>query len=181
MLDLEKMFTIANRDTRSDINEHLPTLLKYGRSVGHITEFGVRGGCSTLAWWYAWPVTLRCYDIAPCEAHDFFMSKMGNPDWLDYKFIQADVLEIEIEETDLLFIDTYHTYTQLSKELALHGNKSRKYLIFHDTVTFGKRGEDYKKPGLIQAINEFFWDNKHWSIKEIFSNNNGLLVLERSS
>ena len=38
MLDLEKMFTIANRDTRSDINEHLPTLLKYGRSVGHITE-----------------------------------------------------------------------------------------------------------------------------------------------
>ena len=179
MINLDKMFRMACRDTRSDINEHLPTLLKYGRSVNHITEFGVRGGCSTLAWWYAWPESLRCYDIAPCEAHDFLMSKTEDAWELDYKFIQADVLEIEIEETDLLFIDTYHTYDQLSKELALHGNKSRRYLIFHDTVTFGEQGEDHNKPGLVQAINEFLWRNKHWSVKEIFYNNNGLLVLER--
>ena len=45
MINLEKMFKIACRDDRSDINEHLPTLLKYGKLVDHITEFGVRGGC----------------------------------------------------------------------------------------------------------------------------------------
>ena len=179
MINLEKMFKIACRDTRSDINEHLPTLLKYGKAVDHITEFGVRGGCSTLAWWCAEPKVLRCYDIAYCNAHDYLMSGIEGSDKFDYKFTQADVLEIEIEETDLLFIDTYHTYDQLSKELMLHGNKSRRYLIFHDTNTFGERGEDHKQPGIIQAINEFLWDNKHWKIKEMFSNNNGLLVLER--
>ena len=108
------------------------------------------------------------------------MSNVERSDELDYKFFQADVLEIEIEETDLLFIDTYHTYGQLSKELELHGNKSRRYLIFHDTVTFGERGEDHKKPGIIKAIDEFLWENKHWSVRESFINNNGLVVLERS-
>ena len=180
MIALSDIYKMACEDVQSDINEHLPTLLKYGKSVDHITEFGVRGGCSTVAWWHAAPESLRCYDIAPCEVHDFLMLHVPNSDKFDYKFFQANVLEIEIEETDLLFIDTYHTYDQLSKELELHGNKSRQYLIFHDTVTFGDRGEDGNKPGIMLAINEFLWDNKHWSVKELFTNNNGLLVLKRT-
>jgi len=180
MIDLVDIFKMACEDIQSDINEHLPILLKYGRQVDHITELGVRGGCSTVAWWYAKPKTLRCYDVALCNAHDILMREVKGADGFDYKFIQADVLEIEIEETDLLFIDTYHTYNQLSKELALHGNKSRQYLIFHDTVTFGDRGEDYKKPGIIAAIDEFVLENPHWLIEKVFTNNNGLLVLRRS-
>ena len=179
MIDLFDIYKMACEDVQSDINEHLPILVKYGRQVDHITEFGVRGGCSTVAWWYAAPKTLRCYDIAECNAHNVLMREVPGADRFDYKFIQADVLKVEVEETDLLFIDTYHTYTQLSKELVLHGNRSRRYLIFYDTVTFGRRGEDHKEPGLIQAINEFLSDNGHWLIKELFTNNNGLLVLER--
>ena len=179
MIDLAGIFKMACGDVQSDINEHLPTLLKYGRMVDHITELGVRGGCSTLAWWYAEPKTLRCYDIADCNAHDVLMREVKGADEFDYKFIQADVLGIEIEETDLLFIDTYHTYTQLSKELFLHGNKSRRYLIFHDTATFGLRGEDYKTPGIMAAIYEFILKNPHWLIGEVFTNNNDLLVLQK--
>ena len=179
MIALDNMFEMACQDARSDINEHLPTLLKYGKLVDRITEFGVRGGCSTLAWWHSAPESLRCYDLVMCEVHDFLMLHIPNSDKLDYKFFQANVLEVAIEETDLLFIDTYHTYGQLTKELELHGNKSWKYLIFHDTVTFGERGEDYKHPGIIAAINEFLWKNQHWSIKEVFTNNNGLIVLQR--
>ena len=89
MINLEKMFKMACRDTRSDINEHLPTLLKYGKAVDHITEFGVRGGCSTLAWWCAEPKVLRCYDIAYCNAHDYLMSGIEGSDKFDYKFIQS--------------------------------------------------------------------------------------------
>jgi hypothetical protein len=33
------------------------------------------------------------------------------------KYIQYDVLKIEIEDTDMIFIDTLHTYDQLKKEL----------------------------------------------------------------
>jgi len=179
VIDLAGIFKMACGDVQSDINEHLPTLLKYGRMVDHITELGVRGGCSTLAWWYAEPKTLRCYDIADCNAHDVLMREVKGADEFDYKFIQADVLGIEIEETDLLFIDTYHTYTQLSKELLLHGNKARRYLIFHDTATFGLRGEDYKTPGIVAAIYEFMLGNPHWFIEEVFTNNNGLFVLKR--
>ena len=178
MIELSDIFKMACED-KTDINEHLPTLLKYGQMVDRVTEFGVRGGCSTLTWWYANPKTLRCYDIVQCDTHDYLMSKAECANKSDYKFFKADVLKVEIEETDLLFIDTYHTYTQLSKELALHGNKSRRYLIFHDTVTFGTRGEDHRTPGIIAAINEFLWKNKHWSVEEVFTNNNGLLVLKR--
>ena len=180
MIALDNIFERVCQDTRSDINEHLPTLLKYGKSVDHITEFGVRGGCSTLAWWHAAPESLRCYDIAPCEVHDFLMLHVPNSDKFDYKFFRANVLEIEIEETDLLFIDTYHTYDQLSKELELHGNKSRQYLIFHDTVTFGDRGEDGNRPGIMVAVHDFVLENPHWSFEKVFTNNNGLLVLKRT-
>jgi len=180
MIDFKKTFEMLCQDTRSDIHEHLPTLLNYGKLVDHITEFGVRNGQSTFAWWYASPKTLRCYDINHCNVHHQLMACVGDKPYIaDYKFFQANVLEIEIEETDLLFIDTYHTYGQLSKELALHGNKARRYLIFHDTVTFGEQGEDGKEPGLMAAIDEFMLENPHWWFLEIFSNNNGLTVLER--
>jgi len=181
MIDLFDIYKMACEDVQSDINEHLPILVKYGRQVDHITEFGVRGGCSTVAWWYAAPKTLRCYDIAECNAHNVLMREVPGADRFDYKFIQANVLAVEIEETDLLFIDTYHTYIQLSRELDLHANKVRKYLIFHDTVTFGDRGEDHKKPGIMAAIHDFVLENPCWSFEKVFTNNNGLLVLERTN
>ena len=56
---------------------------------------------------------------------------------------------------------------------------SDKYIIFHDTTTFGQVGEGGQYPGLNPAINEFLLDNDDWFIKEIFTNNNGLTVLER--
>ena len=80
----------------------------------------------------------------------------------------------------MLFIDTLHQYGQLKKELNLHGNKAKKYLAFHDTVSFGR--EDEKNPkgkGLLLAINEFLEKNKELKIIEDLKNNNGLIVLER--
>lgn len=159
--------------TKSDINEHLPTLVKYGKEVDHITEFGVRSGRSTVAFLYANPKKMISYDRNPFKQFYKIRPFVGD----NFKFRMADTLRLEIEETDLLFIDTYHSYTQLKKELNLHGNKARKYIIFHDTETFGYKGMDGKTPGLLQAIYEFMGDK--WKIKESFKNNNGLLILER--
>ena len=88
----------------------------------------------------------------------------------------GNTLEIEIEPTDLLFIDTLHTYDQLIKELELHGNKSKKFIIIHDTETFGG---NKKKKGLEHAYKEFLTNNENWSLLEHFANNNGLTVLKR--
>ena len=95
-------------------------------------------------------------------------------------YIKANVLDIEISETDLLFIDTLHTYSQLAKELALHSSKVKKYIVLHDTYTFGLSGEDPRdKKGLLTAVIEFLINSPNWKFKMFKTNNNGLTVLER--
>jgi GT2 family glycosyltransferase len=92
------------------------------------------------------------------------------------------VLKTEIEETDLLFIDTLHTYKQLSQELTLHGNKARKYILIHDTNTWGSKDEvetDSEKKGELIAIEDFLTQNPHWKIVERIEESNGLMILER--
>jgi predicted RNA-binding protein len=113
---------------------------------------------------------------------------------INYDFLLADVLNIEIEQTDLLFIDTLHTYNQLNSELKKHNLKVNKFIILHDTETFGYKDEliyshasnivkniSSSKAGLMNAVNDFLQseDGKNWRIKELFKNNNGLCVLER--
>ena len=167
----------------SDINEHLPVLAKYAKECNHITELGVRTVISTWALASGNPKVLRSYDIFHPEKHgakqhfEQFNEAIAETE-IDFLFTEADDLQIEIEETDLLFIDTWHVYEQLKKELELHGNKAKKYIIFHDTVTFAEQGEG-GGVGLIPAINEFLRANPHWVIIEHFLNCNGLMVLFR--
>jgi hypothetical protein len=180
MIDLASTFKMLC-NIESDINEHLPTLYDYGRQVDHITEFGVRKGRSTVAWQYANPKTLISYDIEHCDINERLMAETPEGERPDFRFIQADVLDVEIEETDLIFFDTLHSYIQLSQELKLHGNKARRYLIFHDIVSFGLRGEDRKKPGIGAAIDEFLIANPQWVGDAMYINNNGLAILKRDN
>ena len=92
-------------NTPSDINEHLPTLLKYAKECKHITEMGVRWVSSTWPLLLSNPKKMISYDIVrhPKIEEVIDLSKNYN---IDYQFIQSDVLTIEIEETELLFIDT---------------------------------------------------------------------------
>lgn len=166
----------------SDINEHLPTLRKYAEECEHVTEFGTRTGFSTVALLAAQPKVLHTWDKVeqcPCKS---LKALAGNT---DFHVNIGDVLEIEpIEETDLLFIDTYHNSGQMSAELARHASKARKYIIMHDTTTFWENGESYdgtSRQGLKYAVEPFLELHPEWSIKERFENNNGLLILERDS
>ena len=175
---------------RSDINEHLPVIKKYAEECDHITEMGIRYIVSTWAMLASEPKKIVCYDILTGLDMGIFqpnlkeVSSAADEVGVLFNFIHADVLEIEIEETDLLFIDTYHEYNQIKSELSLHGNKSKKYLIFHDTTTFGEIGETFKDPnamGIWSAIEEFMCENPHWVIQERLENNNGLTILKRKN
>jgi hypothetical protein len=178
----------------SDINEHLPTLKKYAEECDSVTEMGVRFGCSTWAFIEAKPKKITSLDIyyesfKPSEPYvKILCDKYG----IDFIWITGDSLKIQIEETDLLFIDTLHTYNQLSGELFLHSRNVKKYIILHDTTTFGYvdetiyetasdliRGKISPKVGLKPALSEFLDKNSNWSIKETFTNNNGLTILQR--
>jgi hypothetical protein len=53
---------------------------------------------------------------------------------INFEFKIADSLKEEIETTDLLFIDTYHTYIHCLLELEKHEKNVNKYIILHDTA-----------------------------------------------
>lgn len=162
----------------SDINENLHILYDLAKQCETVVEMGVRTGVSTRAFLNT-NVQLTSYDIVlNRQVQDLFnrAKALGK----SVKYIEADVLKIVVDETDLLFIDTLHTYDQLKQELRLHGNKAKKFIAFHDTHTFGINGEDQKdKKGLLPAIIEFMIDNPHWKFKIHKTNNNGMTVLER--
>lgn len=180
-----RTFYIAARHTPSDINEHVELLRDLAAQCDHVTEFGMRGGVSTVALLAAQPKVLISWDIdwraiVSQRAADLlyiagatnFQPRVGN------------TLEITTEPTDLLFIDTLHTGAQLKAELTRHvdpmQDRVRKYLVFHDTVSFGYIGED-GKPGLRAAIRWFQRNHAFplWELIEDRKNNNGLVVLRR--
>jgi hypothetical protein len=163
--------------TRSDINEHMDTLLRYAKECKHITEMGVRSVVSTWAFLESKPTKLVCIDIEDCPVQ--VAESLAKESGIDFTFVRGDTRKIEIEETDLLFIDTWHIYEQLKKEFELHANKVRKYIIMHDTTTFGDSGEGGQHRGLWPAVEEFLGANSNWRMKERFTHNNGLTILER--
>lgn len=191
-LNLEVLVNMVYH-TPSDINEHIPTLVEYASECSHITEMGVRAVLSTWAFLGAAPDMLVSYDIVEPSKwggdiqHVYEVAKSYG---LNFKFIQADVLKIEIDETDLLFIDTWHTYDQLKSELAKHAHKARKYIILHDTTSFEYKDEPNTSDntwstnrssiaGLWPAVEEFLRINSDWVLHKRFTNNNGLTILKR--
>ena len=160
-----------------DIVEHMPILQKYAEDCDVVVEFGVRDGTgSTAAFLAGRPEELISYDISACPRG---VAETAQRLGVAFTFVQENVLTAEVPKCDLLFIDTRHTYEQLQAELAMHGDKAERWIIFHDTITFGSRGEDGSEPGLMMAIDEFLEEHHEWVIKEVFNNNNGLLILER--
>ena len=180
-LSLRAWCSYAIRKT-SDINEHLPMLSFLAEQCDHVTEFGVRTGESTLAFLHGLrgkhDARLRSYDINDDYRVKQSFQPLTKTDWI---FITASTLTIpKIETTDLLFIDTLHSYTQVSQELALHGDQAKRWIVFHDTETFGTVGDDGGE-GINKAIHEFMDARPEW--REVYHThrNNGLTVIERES
>lgn len=168
----QKMCTI-----KSDINEHLPTLREYASKVDKVTEFGFRNGISTIAMLAGYPRSLVTYDINPTCLQVYRHMKQVIHD-TKFIFIQGNTREIDIADTDLLFIDSLHDYNQCKIELAKHSDKVSKYIILHDTETFGHTDESGGGRGLMPAIKEFIAKGK-WKLSVQFTNNNGLIILKR--
>lgn len=173
-------FDILSRHP-SDINEHLPMLYFLASQCDHVTEFGVRTGASTLAFLHGLqgrPATLRSYDIND----NFGVHKPLAPHTsVDWQFAVCSTLAIsQIEPTDLLFVDTLHRYDQVRQELALHGDAVRRWIVFHDTETFGVTGDDGGE-GINRAIEEWLDAKPEWRIVYRTHRNNGLTVIEREA
>lgn len=167
--------------TPSDLNEHLSTLYNLALDCVSITEFGVGFGKSTRAFLYALTTTLgtlNSYDILVHDGvQELFLD--ANVDGLAAIFHVASTLDVNINETDLLLIDSHHTYAQVKGELNKHSDRVKKYIAFHDTTLYGISGQDHGSVGIMPAINEWMDTHPQWRIKQEYYNNNGMLVVER--
>jgi hypothetical protein len=148
----------------------------------HATEFGVRAGCSTAALLAGLAEggggSLTSYDIQPFMRLDEF-GQAAQIEGVEFRFLQRDDLLITIEPTDLLFIDTVHTYRQLDAELRRHEEFVKRWIVLHDTYT-----DDYPdSPG---SSGKEMWiavlklcAKGRWRILSDEANQFGLTVLER--
>jgi hypothetical protein len=144
---------------------------KYAAMVDSVTEFGVYTGLSTTAFMAGNPKSLISYDITD-EYISILPELYENSKILgiDFKFEIKNSLEIDINNTDLLFIDTVHTYDHCLAEINKHHTKVNKFMMFHDTTAW---------PGVFDAIVEFLKYNIDWHIVYHCNKNSGLMILEK--
>ena len=187
--------------TPSDINEHLPTLRRYASECKTVVECGVRTVVSSYA--FAAALTGRngtfLHQVDPSKSENVYIfQNMCANEGFNTKFYEQSDLDCPLIECDLLFIDTWHIYGQLKRELSRWNRSVSKYIIMHDTTIDEWKGEtirvgwnaeeqskqygipvDEINKGLWPAISEFLVEHPEWRLKERFVNNNGLTILVR--
>lgn len=189
-------------NTPSDINEHLPTLRRYSSQVGSVVEMGVRGVVSTWAFLLglaesrAQAKSLIGVDIMPCDYEA--PTRIAAASGIDVSFVQENSATVVLPARDLLFIDTWHCYGHLKRELMAHHASTMKYIIMHDTTVDEWDGEAVRcnhdvgrmaresgypehevRRGVWPACHEFLIEHPEWTVAERSVNNNGLTVLAR--
>ena len=186
-------------------------------SCDHIVELGSFDINSSWAFLAAKPKKILLVDWVktkkmidketfPCHGQDRFVDFNRFPGGWDHfnlvatfnniqvEFVKGDSRTVDIPNTDLLFIDTWHSYNQLEKELNKHHNKVNKYIAIQDTNPFGyvskpdfsdvrsgraKESDRIPDGGLNRAIFEFLEENKDWKETYRIKQNAGLVVLSK--
>jgi hypothetical protein len=186
-----------------DIMEHLPTLYNYSKECDSVFETGVRGCVSSWAFLCGLlngTKNRKCLfmnDANVCDVEELVNVSKGFD--IDIKYEWKNNLLLEFEQNyDITFIDTWHVYGQLKRELAKFSKNTNKYIIMHDTTVDEIYGETIRcgwdanqqsiesgfsveeiNNGLWPAVVEFLEENPEWYLKERFTNNHGLTILAR--
>jgi len=190
----------------SDIMEHLPTLYNYTKECDSVFETGVRGCISSWAFYKGLiesngknKKSLFMNDINKCDIDDLLLVSRNFDIDVHYEWKNNLLLELK-QNYDITFIDTWHVYGQLKRELEKFSKTTNKYIIMHDTTVDEIYGETIRcgwdaetqskntgipveeiNKGLWPAVSEFLENNEEWYLKERFTNNNGLTILAKKS
>lgn len=183
----------AERKSSTDqMAGHMDTLRYLAAECDTATEFGVRRANSTVALLCGVKCWLRSYDIEAMEKYHPLIERItaaAGPKWI---FDLTDSREAIVLDTDMLVIDSVHTFDQCKAELDRHADKVSKYLVFHDTISNGSVGQvqkfgkgwstfeaDPQILGIRPAIDDLMIRDPSWFIKMSLTHHQGLLVLER--
>lgn len=189
-------------ETPSDINEHLTTLHEYAKQCTSIVECGVREIVSSYAFASALIGTpnnsLTMIDLYESDKMKPFIA-LCQQEGVNASFIEGSDTTCTPVETDMLFIDTWHVYAHLKRELAHWHSVVRKYIALHDTTVDEIYGESIRggantaqqsretgypeheiRRGLWPAVTEFLSAHPEWKIEKRYTHNNGLTILART-
>ena len=186
-----------------DIIEHLPTLYKYATECETIIECGVRGCVSSWAFVNGLlnnnkkTKKILLNDVSSCDISELLKQTQYLPIDVSYQWVNNLNLNVE-SNYDMVFIDTWHVYGHLKRELNKFHSTTNKYIVMHDTTVDEIKGEtlrlylnshqqsletgysiDEIECGLKKAITEFLKEHPEWEIHEKFANNNGLTILKK--
>ena len=189
----------------SDINEHLPVLCKYAKECETVIECGVRGCVSSWALVFGLlnnnkqNKKILLNDKVECDINELLTETKDLPVEITYEW-KNNLDLVLTSNCDMVFIDTWHVYGHLKRELTKFALVTNKYIIMHDTtideidgetIRCGWNAEEQSKEtgytveeirsGLGKAINEFLENNTEWELIEKLTNNNGLTVLNRKT
>jgi hypothetical protein len=125
--------------------------------------------------------------------------EMCKGEGINASFIEGSDTQCVPIQTDLLFIDTWHIYGHLKRELAHWHASVKKYIILHDTTVDAVYGESIRanantyvqsiesgypeeeiRKGLWPAVVEFLEVHPEWRLEKRYTHNNGLTILARN-
>jgi hypothetical protein len=190
MSELEAIYA-RHCATPTAISAHLPRLRALADGLALAVEFGVKRGASSSALLMGAERVVSYDVIATDEARQ--LKRVAGERW-DYRI--ADSRTADVPPSDLLFIDSLHSYEQVKAELE-HADGVRRYLVCHDVSTFGEVGavgETGRQAwtyvagkgsvpadclGIRPAIDELMIRDDSWRIAARYTDSHGLLVLER--
>jgi hypothetical protein len=207
------VYTMYAKSMCRDIAEHVDVMYEYALGCVHVTACGLieevtpwvfaralhdghtaRKAASdagppprlvcTDVWWRSYICTVR----EVCTAHG-----------ISFRFMKGNDLDLALEPTDLLFIDTWHVYGHLKRELEQLSPLVRRYIMVHDTTVDEVVGESVRcrmnikeqaresgypeeeiRRGVGPAIAEFI--DRHgdeWALEARFTHCNGLTIFKR--
>jgi cephalosporin hydroxylase len=190
-------------NTHGDINEHLSFLYKLSCECDSILECGVRTVVSTWAFINglldnnSTVKQLVCCDLQKSPSINE-VETVCKQNSIDFSFITGNDINISMQDFSMIFIDTWHIYGHLKRELDKMHSYAKKYIVMHDTEVDKIHGESLRcgwdtakqslesgypeeeiRCGLGRAVDEFLTEHPEWKIKVHFTHNNGLTVLER--
>jgi hypothetical protein len=189
--------------TPSDINEHLETLYNYAKQCTRIVECGVREIVSSYAFASAM-IGKPNHSFTMIDLYESTKMKpfleMCKAEGINASFIEGSDTHCKPIQTDLLFIDTWHIYGHLKRELAHWHASVQKYILLHDTTVDALYGESIRanantyaqsiesgypeeeiRKGLWPAITEFLDVHPEWRHEKRYTHNNGLTILARNT
>lgn len=202
--ELETRYEQA-RTTPSDISEHIEILRDYARRCDSVLELGVRSCVSSWAFVEGLrdngrdAKRLVCNDLEYHENFDTVKAVAAGVGVRVEHIVKNDLLiDVSQESFDMTFIDTWHVYGQLKRELAKFAPVTRKFIAMHDTEVDRVHGESVRcgwdtaqqsldsgfpepeiREGLQRAVSEFLAASPEWTLDLVRTNNNGLTVLAR--